>query len=96
MICYTLLSYESIHTGVKILKKVLYAVLFLSISILLKGCFNKEKKANDILDCFDEVEVIEEVSEEKLGEFTSEIHDITKEGDISMIRLIAEDVITTI
>lgn len=68
--------------------------MFISVTFFLTGCFNKEKKANEIIDYFDEVKIFEEDSKEKLGNFPSDVREITKNGDIpSMIQLIEEDVV---
>jgi len=75
------------------LKKLVYVFLFISVTFLLTGCFNKEKKANEIIAYFDEVEVFEKNSKVKLVNFSSDLREITENGDIpDMIRLI-EDVV---
>ena len=70
--------------------------MFMTISILLTGCFNKENKANEILDYLDKVDMIEGQSRSNLGNFSSEIREITENNDIpEMIRLIEDNVLPT-
>lgn len=76
------------------MKKILYLCLFMLIAFLLTGCFNKEKKANAIIDYFDEVQKLEGDAEETLGNYHSHVREATRSGDtFDMIELIEEDFI---
>jgi len=78
------------------LRKILYVLMFMTVTILLTGCFNKENKANEILDYLEKVDSIEGQSRSNLGDFSSEIREITENNDIpEMIRLIEDNVLPT-
>jgi len=68
----------------------------MTVAILLTGCFNQENKANEILDYLEKVDSIEGESRYKLGDFSSNLREITESGNISeMIHLIEDNILPT-
>src|SRR5699024_9917927 len=79
------------------LKKILYVFLFMLIAFSLTGCFNEEEKANAIIDFFNKVDRIEDNTESMLGDYRSNLREVTKNGEPSdMIQLIEEDFIPAV